>query len=115
MKTYSLEELRKLAAEHFSRLQVSKLYATADAQFFLLESRAKLHAGASGKVYPLESEEDNSTPVEKPLTAAEVITKAMAMTTLDELNALLAEEVAGANRATAVKAIEKQIQTLSAE
>lgn len=44
MKQYSLKELLANADAHFENLNVEKLYATSDGQYFTMENRALLHA-----------------------------------------------------------------------
>ncbi|MBX7204152.1 MAG: hypothetical protein K1X81_01895 [Bacteroidia bacterium] len=53
----SKAELQKIAAPMFEELNVKKLYGTTDGQIFLLDSRARLHAGKKLTVYQLDKEE----------------------------------------------------------
>lgn len=119
--THSKAELQKMAKEHFEALRLKKLFATSDGQFFVLESRALLHAGSSLTVYALEDESQvteapeggapetpNNAPSVKALT--ELIANE---TDLVKLNNTLLEEISGPNRKSAVTAIEKRIAVLT--
>lgn len=44
MKRYSLKELLEMANDIFKKLNVEKVFATNDGQFFVEENRALLHA-----------------------------------------------------------------------
>ncbi|MRG45503.1 hypothetical protein GFS24_10275 [Chitinophaga sp. SYP-B3965] len=115
MKRYSKEELSSMAGEHFIRLGVSKLYATTDGQFFILENRAQLHAGSSLTVYKLE-DPGNQAPAsedKKPLTLKELSIRVADLLDMEQLQILLHEEVAGTNRSGAVKIIEDRIAKLT--
>lgn len=77
--TYSKEKLQEMAAVHFAKLGVDKLYATSDGQFFLLASRASLHAQKAHTVYALKAEKPKAQPpmepeikTEGPTTSGEV-------------------------------------------
>jgi hypothetical protein len=111
MKRYSREELSAMAGEYFKRLNVSKLYATTDGQFFILQNRAQLHAGSTLTVYELENENpQNLRPEGKKVQTVKELTQAVQeITDVEVLRALLLEEVSGTNRASAVKVIEERI------
>lgn len=120
MKKNSLKELQQAAKEHFERLDVQKLYATTDGQFFLNAGRASLHAGSSHTVYPIEKaevpglEQDAKEPEAKPLAIQE-LKKLLPKMNMDELTAALMVETSGPNRKGATEAIEAQIATLLAD
>lgn len=124
MKSYSLTELQEQAKKHFDKLGVQKLYATTDGQFFLLENRARLHAGPKGMVHcieikPTSSEVHNealvkevedmaaTAPLSIPALKKEIVGKS-----LEELHQLLTDEIAGGNRKGAVEVLEKAISAL---
>lgn len=123
-KSFSLAELQKEAAPHFARFNVDTLYATVDGQFFLLENRARLHAGTSGTVYQLKkeptaeaiAEATNDTvgteSADKVVLSITALKKAVADKTLDELHTMLDEETNGGNRKGAIAVIEAAIEVL---
>lgn len=115
MKLLTLSELKENAKEHFNRLQVNKLFATTDGQFFLMENRAQLHAG-TGNVHRIDNEEPAENPESKTpeMTVKELTAKVALMEDINEVQHLLLAEIAGPNRATAVKAIEERITKLAA-
>jgi len=116
MKTYSLNELNERAKEHFDQLQVNKLFATSDGQFFLMENRAQLHAG-KGTVHKIKNEEPSEgikpTEEEKPTTVKELLVQIEQIEDVTTLNDMLMAEISGQNRSTAVKSIEAKIAHLT--
>lgn len=110
--TYSLDQLQQMAGEHFARLGVNKLFATSDGQFFLLENRARLHAGKKGSVYPIENAGGESATQEAPSKSIAEIKAALEGADLPTLQTMLHEEVAGANRKGAVAAIQKALDAM---
>lgn len=97
MKLYGLKELQELAAAEFQRLQVNVLYATSDGQFFLLKNRAQLHAG-KGHVYTIEKEGAHRPAIDPRIEGAELVLKLLKTTDINEVNKMLLDEIAGANR-----------------
>ena len=114
-KSYSRAELMGIARLVIEQYGVNIVYATADGQMFLMENRAKLHAG-KGVVYEINAEEAGISPVQDPepeLTVKE-IEKAVGETSdLEALAMMLNDEAGGKNRKTAVKAITGRMQELN--
>jgi hypothetical protein len=114
---YSKDQLQEMAKPHFKALGLNKLFATTDGQFFVLSSRAQLHAGSTHTSYMLEdktaiesSTAENPTGDVKPtISVKDLITQVETETDLTKLSDMLLEEVGGPNRKTAVSAIEKRI------
>ncbi|MFA9212481.1 MAG: hypothetical protein ACEQSR_01355 [Candidatus Methylacidiphilales bacterium] len=129
----SKSELEELAAPIFEDLGVKTLFATADCQFFLLQSRANLHAGKKLQVITITKQEteivdenagdsgaadglgsgkdsaDGSSSEAATLSVKALTEKIAEETDLKLLTNLLHDEVIGLNRKTAVEAIEKRI------
>ena len=104
----------------FERLGVAKLYATDDGQFFVLQSRAQLHAGSKHTVYTLDNEETENVVNEpigevenEPISVRALTEKLELETDLTLLSNMLHNEIIGANRKTAIAAIEKRIAFLT--
>lgn len=119
MKTVSKEELQEQAKTYFEKYGVKKLYGVSDGQIFLLESRAKAHAG-SRNVYTLECEESTevakqSEPTETVLTIVQLKEELSKETNLETLRDMLVKEIAGLNRKGAVSAINERMEKLSEE
>lgn len=116
MKTYSLEELQKMARIYFDRYQVKKMFATADGQFFLLQNRADLHARNNLKVYPIENEDAPAEALKRvmdSLSVKDLTAKLQTIDNLSQVQDLLFDEVAGANRKTAVAVIEARCREIA--
>jgi len=110
----SLEELQKEAQEYFNRFNVRKLFATSDGQFFLLQSRADLHARNNLTVYPIEREDEvaEESKKQEALSVKQLIEKLAGMNSLSDVQKLLNAEVSGSNRKTAVAAIEARCREI---
>ncbi len=112
----SLAELQAEAQPLLKRYGVNKMFATSDGQFFLIHSRAALHAGSIHTIYPVGLEVDaNETDTDKPdplsvKAIAELISEEK---DLGLLHSMLLDEIAGQNRKTATAAIEKRIGILT--
>ncbi|MNS03118.1 hypothetical protein D3C72_344460 [compost metagenome] len=114
--TYSKSELKELAKDHFKSLGVKRLYATTDGQFFLNEGRCQLHAGSTHTVYAIDNEDpEQAEQVKEKPVSVEELKKALPSMSMEELQAALLHETAGANRKTATAAIEAQIAVLLAD
>lgn len=116
MKTFSKAELQALAKPLFTKLGVSKLYATTDGQFFILPNRATLHAGKTLTVYELESEAEEVAEANgeenAQLKVKDIVAAIAEETDMEVLKKYLFDEIGGPNRASAVKAIEKRLETV---
>lgn len=113
-KFFSIDELQEMAQEHFRKLGVKVLYATSDGQFFVLENRAMLHAGAGGVVRTILDEGAAEVRAEA-LTLDEIREAAALLDKTESLREMMLEEVAGANRPEAFSIIEaRMVELLSA-
>lgn len=108
MKLYSLSELQKMAAERFERLQVQKLFATSDGQFFLIENRARLHAG-KGNVYTIHKEEASEAEHAHIDELREI---ANGTTSIDALRDMMMQEMQGANRQDVFEMFDTRIREI---
>jgi hypothetical protein len=117
--TKSLSELNQEAQALLVKYGVNKIYATSDGQFFLLESRAHLHAGKNHTVYPIEANEKevvtNSAEGDtKEALSVKALTELIAgENDLEKVHLMLLEEIAGQNRKSAIAAFEKRIAILT--
>jgi hypothetical protein len=120
MKTLSKEELQEQAKAYFEKYGVKKLYGVSDGQIFLLESRAKAHAG-DRNVYTLEAEttveaqKEATTEQEIGLTVTQLKVFVAKESDLNVLNEILLKEVGGLNRKGAVAAITERMDKLAEE
>lgn len=120
-KLLSKSELENKAKVYFKKLGVSKLYATSDGQLFILESRAKLHAGSGGQVHEMTTDERPEVAKDDSANEASVYAKmsvkelkeAIADLDLETLHKVLADEVQKQNRKSAVELIENKIAELT--
>lgn len=120
-KLLSKSELENKAKDYFKKLGVSKLYATSDGQLFILESRAKLHAGNGGQVHemttdekPEEAKDDSQAEVSAfSKMSVKELKEAIAGLDLETLHIVLADEVQNQNRKSAVELIEAKIAELT--
>lgn len=111
-KTFSKDQLQEKAGEYFKKLGVSKLFATADGQFFILKNRAEIHAG-KGKVYEFHVQESKSSDEgDEDFTVKEIETIADQSTDTEQLETMLRDEQDGKNRKSAVKVLMDRIEEL---
>lgn len=121
MKTKSLSVLQKEAQHYLKKYGVNKVYVTADGQIFLLESRAKMHAGKDGKIYIVEKadedipKESQKADTSAPKAAKEIIASLSEITDVETIRQMLNDEVGSANRKSVVSAIEKRLEGLANE
>lgn len=115
-KTYSKAELEKKAQEVFKNYpKAKKVFATTDAQFFLDQNRANLHAGAKGKVIEVVNdviEEDTQDTSIKPKSAEALINEAKSIETIEAVEAAKEVEAKGKNRSTVIAAYDARIDEL---
>lgn len=107
-KIYTEAELQELARRHFQRLNTNVLYGTTDGQLFILEHRARMHAGG-GRVYKLENEDAEDVDEKALLEAIEAVKQ---NEDANELAEMLKAEVGGQSRSELVNAIEERIDEL---
>lgn len=80
MKQYSFKELHENAMLHFENLNVDRLYATSDGQYFANQNRAELHANSNKlSVIPISKMEDvleqtvtETSPADEPVSINDV-------------------------------------------
>lgn len=111
-QTYNQAQLAEMAIERFQTLKVNKLYATTDGSFFLLENRARLHAGPKGNVFELKNDAAGGS-IEEPISIKELKTRLGNSSDLQELTGMMLHEVSGANRKEAVHAIQVRIDEVT--
>ena len=118
-KTYNEKELKEKADQVFAEFpDAKKVFATLDGNVFLMENRARLHAGNKGRVIPfdrpieetkkeLKANDSTKETTSKPPKAEEQIAAIKAATTLDELKAFEAD-----SRVTVKAALEARLKEL---
>ncbi len=114
-KEHTIEELKQKAADFLkAKPTVDKVFTTLDGNVFTMENRAKLHAGAKGKVYPF-SRADVVTEAEKPepkqytLNAKDTVAKIKEAITLEGLAAFADDD-----RKTVIEALKAKTVELEA-
>lgn len=112
-QTYNEAQLAERAKERFETLKVNKLYATSDGSFFILENRARLHAGPKGNVYKLAANEGATPDSIVSVSIKDLKTRVANETELQALTDMMLREVGGANRKGAIDAIQVRIDELT--
>lgn len=121
MKTFNKEELKAVAADVFKRYpKAQKVAVTADGTAFITdesENAVKNHSkkNASGKelsITPFTRDEIEGTAASQSTKAEDLIAAINAATTVAEVDAILATEIAGKKRKTVLDAAEVKLTEL---
>lgn len=113
-KTYSEAQLKELAKDRFERLEVVRLYATTDGNFFIMQNRAQLYAGKDGNVFEIIKEGVSKEELDA-ISIRELKLRIVNTKDVPSLKRLIAQEEAGANRPAAIKLIKGRIEAIGKE